>query len=151
MPRSKHHWLFPAATVALLMFSGAVAGHGYKKKNLEIVHPWTAETAGTATAVYMTIRNSASEPDRLLRASTAIAAKSQLRASPSGEQAGAMDTQSVLVPAHGEAALSRDGVHLQLEGLTQKLGAYDRFNLELVFERAGSMAIEVMVEETTAP
>ena len=141
MQRSKYCWVVSAACVLPLLISGGASAHGYKIKSLEIVHPWTAETSGTAAAVYMTIRNSAKTPDRLIGAKVKIAAKSELRTGAA---------QGVVVPAGGEVKLSRDGTYLQLDGLKQKLGAYERFALELVFEHAGHMDIEVMVEEAPA-
>jgi periplasmic copper chaperone A len=51
------------------------------------------------------------------------------------------------VPAGGELALSADGPHLLLGGVKKRLSAYDSFKITLVFEKAGRMEIEVMVEE----
>ena len=147
MQTSNRSWFLIAACLLPLLISGAAAAHGYKIKSLEIVHPWTVETAGPAAAVYMTIRNSAKTPDRLLSAKVKIAAKSELRTGAASEPPKAGAAQVVVVPAGGEVKLSRDGTYLQLDGLKQKLGAYERFGLELVFEHAGHMNIEVMVEE----
>ena len=43
--------------------------------------------------------------------------------------------------------LVRNGPHLLLSGLKKRLDAYDSFKLTLVFEKAGSMVVEVAVEE----
>ena len=150
MQKSKHSLLVSAACLLPLLISGAAAAHGYKIKSLEIVHPWTAETAGPAAAVYMTIRNSAKTPDRLIGAKVKIAAKSELRTGQASAPPKDGAAQGVVVPAGGEVKLGRDGTYLQLDGLKQKLGAYERFALELVFEHAGHMNIEVMVEEAPA-
>ena len=150
MQKSKHSLLVSAACLLPLLISGAAAAHGYKIKSLEIVHPWTAETSGTAAAVYMTIRNSAKTPDRLIGAKVKIAATSEFRTGEASAPPKDGAAQGVVVPAGGEVKLGRDGTYLQLDGLKQKLGAYERFALELVFEHAGHMNIEVMVEEAPA-
>ena len=51
------------------------------------------------------------------------------------------------VPARGELVLSADGPHLLLGGFKKRLSAYDTFKLTLVFEKAGRIEVEVMVEE----
>ena len=45
------------------------------------------------------------------------------------------------------AGAERRGPHLLLSGVKKRLDAYDSFKITLVFEKAGSMEIEVMVEE----
>ena len=43
------------------------------------------------------------------------------------------------------------GTHLLLTGFTKRLDAYASFAMTLVFEKAGSVVIEVMVEEAEQP
>ena len=43
--------------------------------------------------------------------------------------------------------LTAKGPHLALTGLKQRLDAYDSFKLTLVFEKAGRMVVDVMIEE----
>ena len=58
-----------------------------------------------------------------------------------------------LVGADNDVELDRKGPHLLLSGLKKRLNAYDSFTMTLVFEKAGSMVVEVAVEEaeTVAP
>ena len=51
------------------------------------------------------------------------------------------------VPAGGELVLSANGPRLLLSGFKKRLNAYDSFKITLVFEKAGRMEVEVMVEE----
>ena len=46
--------------------------------------------------------------------------------------------------------LKRDGPHLELTGFKRRLDAYESFAMTLVLEKAGSVVIEVMVEEAEA-
>jgi copper(I)-binding protein len=50
------------------------------------------------------------------------------------------------VPAKGELILKSAGPHIALGGLRKPLNAYGTVPMSLVFERAGKMDIEVMVE-----
>jgi hypothetical protein len=65
---------------AALVVATAAQAHSHKVKRLEIVHPWCIETNDTANpvSVFMTIKNSG-RPDKLLRATTSIAGKAELR------------------------------------------------------------------------
>jgi len=133
------------ALLAALLLTGGAQAHSHKLKALEIVHPWCWETqAATKTvAVYMTVRNSARRPDRLVRASASIAEKTELRA---GRDAA---VKSLEAKAGDELILKRDGPHILLTGVKRRLGAYDAFVMTLVFERAGKIEVEVAVEEAS--
>src|SRR5712692_6740688 len=81
--------------VACVLLAAAIAApaalaHSDKKNGLEIVHPWTFATtdAGGTTRVFMKIKNLTGAPERLVGASTATAAKTELR-EPGGDGANA--------------------------------------------------------------
>ena len=136
-----------AIPIAAMLLAGSAHAHSHKFRRLEIVHPWCVETdaAASTVAVYMTVRNSAWQPDRLLRATTAIADKAELRgAAVSGQDAGPVP--SLEVKKGSELILKRDGPHILLTGVKMPLGAYDAFAMTLVFERAGKVEVEVQVE-----
>jgi periplasmic copper chaperone A len=133
-----------ALAAAALFVATAALAHSHKLKNLEIVHPWCIETNDTAdpVSVFMTIKNSG-RPDKLLRATTSIAGKSELRV--------AYDkaVSSVGVATRGATDLKRDGPHIQLLDVRKQLSPYDSFLMTLVFERAGKVEVEVMVEKAS--
>ena len=90
----------------------------------------------------MTIKNSG-RPDKLLRATTSIAGKSELRV------ADDKAVSSVGVATRGATDLKRDGPHIQLLDVRKQLSPYDSFLMTLVFERAGKVEVEVMVEKAS--
>lgn len=47
--------------------------------------------------------------------------------------------------------LRLDGPHIVLSGLKKPLRAYDSFALTLVFEKAGTVNVQVSVEEQQTP
>jgi copper(I)-binding protein len=118
------------------------ATHSHKKNGLEIVHPWTREQPRDATAprVFMTVKSLNGRPDRLISASTPRAGKVELDAAGNGPSAFVLGRDKDLV-------LHADGPSLKLTGLKTPLSAYDDFKMTLVFEHAGRIAIDVMVEE----
>jgi copper(I)-binding protein len=143
--------------LAVALAPPAAMAHSHKKKALEIVHPWTPAMVEANVAnvpVYMKLKNGGQTSERLLSATTLLADKVEL-IEPKAQGSMTLPTvaTALSVPAGGELVLSADGPHLLLGGVKKRLSAYDSFKITLVFEKAGRMEIEVMVEEaeTTDP
>ena len=136
---------------AAMLAATAAQAHSHKFKTLEIVHPWCIETNDTAkpVAIYMTIRNAGGRPDKLLRATTSMAAKAELREPGSAPEAEGNIIAAVAIGGHGEVNLKRAGPHILLSGMKKQLSPYDSFFMTLAFERAGKVEVEVMVEEAS--
>src|SRR5258707_14245915 len=99
-----------ALAAAAMCVATAAQAHSHKFKNLEIVHPWCIETKDTAdpVAVFMTIKNSGM-PDKLLRATSSIAGKAELRVAGGGTA-----VSSGGVAERSATELKHAGPHLQL-------------------------------------
>ena len=140
-----------AGSVCLFLLGAGVAhAHSVKTKSIEIIHPWTYETAGVlepSAPVFMKFKNHGRRSDRLLGAVTSRATTVELRGAP---QLGSGVTQRVaaieIKPAQ-DVELSASGYSLQLSGVTKAFSAYDTFKMTLTFERAGRIEIEVLIEE----
>lgn len=142
------HALVGAGLAALLAISipAAALAHGYKVRTLEIIHPWTqpAASPGAALTVCMILKNKAARADRLLSASSPLA-KAVLLQSAAAPQDGAATGFSI--PAGGKLEMQKDGQRLVLEGVSKTVSPNDMVPLSLVFELAGRIDVEVMVEE----
>lgn len=149
-------WL-QAASVWLVLLGAAVAqAHGVKTKTIEIVHPWTYETAGVepvapepVASVYMKIKNRGRQSDRLLAAVTTRAAAVELRGAPLPGSGATQRVPWIEIKAGEDVELLPSGVALQMSGVKKAFPAYDTFTMTLTFERAGKIEIEVLVEEGT--
>jgi periplasmic copper chaperone A len=133
--------------VAALVLPTQASAHSHKKKGLEIIHPWTramTDKSQTTVLVSMTIKNSGAG-DRLLGASTPLAATAEIR-EPGKDKA----LPSVAIGAGKRVEFKRNGPHLQLTGFKKQFDAYESFAMTLLFEKAGSVVVEVMVEEAGA-
>src|SRR5947199_10379519 len=99
------------AAAATMLVATAAQAHSHKFKTLGIVHPWCIETSDTAKPVIvsMTIRNTGARPDRLLRATTPMAAKAELREGGAAPDNDDHVIGSVAVGAHGAVDLKRAG------------------------------------------
>ena len=136
-----------------LLFAAAIvppaAAHSHKTKSLEIVHPWTPETVqkeATTARVFMTIKNRGRVPDRLISASTPRAEKVELVAGEEGDGDGKSAAPFSIAPGK-ELAFHAKGRHLVLTGVRKAFHAYDDFKMTLVFEKAGRIVVDVVVEE----
>src|ERR1041384_3976231 len=109
-----------ALTAAAMLVATAAQAHSHKFKKLEIVHPWCIETSDAAKPVIvsMTIKNAGGRPDKLLGATTAMAAKAELRAGGTPDADGPL-VRSVAVGGHRDVNLKRAGPHIVLTGMKQ--------------------------------
>jgi copper(I)-binding protein len=149
-------------TIALLLLAATLAppaamAHSHKAKGLEIVHPWTAATEDPHTInvpIFMTIKNRSGTADRLVGASSPLAERVELIGL---QRVGASKlptpVKSLDIPRGKDLLLGPEGPRLLVSGIKKRLNAYDSFELTLVFEKAGNVVVEVVVEEaeTTAP
>jgi copper(I)-binding protein len=146
---NRHFVLLLPLLAAIALAPAAAIPHSHKRKNLEVVHPWTPETRqkGVTTArVFMTVKNGGRAADRLLSASTPRAAKVTLSAGSGAAEGGKSAAPFTIGP--GKAlVLHAEGPHLVLTGVKKAFHAYDDFRMTLVFEKAGRMVVDVVVEE----
>jgi periplasmic copper chaperone A len=124
--------------------------------SLTITQPWSRATAPGAVigAAYFEIVN-AGAVDTLLRIESPIARQVEMHMSHT--EGGIMRMRpvtSVEVPAQGRVRFQPGGLHVMLIDLTQPLKEGQRFPLTLVFQHAGSVRVEAVVQglgATAAP
>ena len=134
------------ATSALAHHAGEVVEAG----DLHVGHGWTYEVAAMAHAVdvYLTIENEGEEPDRLIGASVDFASKIEIQA-PVVED-GVLKTATVeaVEIAPGQTlTFQPGGVHLVLQSVQKAFDHGEHFDLALTFEKAGTVEVEIEVEE----
>jgi copper(I)-binding protein len=143
---------FAAFASLVLAFTPATA-HDAKLGPLTIDHPWARATPGQARngAVYLTIKTSGTEGDRLIRAEGAVAEKIELHTHTHDHGVMKMRPVSDIPVAPGKPTkLEPSGLHIMLLNLKAPLKVGDKFPLTLVFEKAGSTSVEVSVEAAGA-
>ena len=143
--------LFASALLSLLCVTANA--HEYTLGDLQIAHPWSRALPPNVpnAAAYFIVKNNGTSGDRLLSASTPVAAKAELHAHVHiGDVMRMQQIKSVGIPASGEARFEPNGNHVMLFGLKKPLAAGERFPLTLEFEKAGKVDVEVAVQ-TDAP
>lgn len=132
------------------MLVGQAAAHEFKAGELEIRHPWARPTVSVQKngAAYLLVRNNGVTDDRLLGARSAEAERIELHDSTvTGDGVARMrEQEDLVVPAGGEAKLAPGGLHLMLVNLKGRLFEGTTFPMTLLFERAGEVVIDAMVE-----
>ncbi len=141
--------LLLAAALSLLPAIGAW-GHDYRVKDIRVDHPFATPTVqGAPTgAVYFTLTNQGKAADRLLGASTPRAKRVELHTMTMAGDVMRMREVSAIDVKPGQPVKMQPGAsnHLMLIGLSAPLKSGDRFPMTLRFEKAGSVEVEVLVQ-----
>jgi len=104
--------------------------------------------AGTG-AVFMLLKNTGSEADRLIGGQTEVADVVEIHETVMEGEVMRMQmlANGLQVPAKGEVLLKPGGYHVMLIGMQRDLVVGDTFTLELQFETRGSLIVEPEVRE----
>lgn len=138
------------ALVASLFLSGPALAHGVTVGDLEIIHPHIPQPAASAKAAggFMAISNNGTEPDRLIGIESDIAAKSEVHESKvDANGVGTMEhVDAIEIPPGETINLEHGGYHVMFMGLTDTLTEGDMRKATLIFEKAGRVEIEFMID-----
>jgi hypothetical protein len=139
-----------ALSVLILAWSGAALAHSYKLGSLEIGHPWARATPPTAPTGggFLTITNKGTTIDRLVSASSPAAASVQVHEMKmEGNVMRMRELANGLEIAPGATVtLAPGGLHMMMMGLKAPLKQGEKVPLTLVFEKAGTIDVEIAVE-----
>ena len=140
-----HHLTLPLA----LAWAIPALAADQRTGSLTITQPWSRATAPGAAVgvVYFEIVNSGAQ-DTLVHVEAPVAR--QLEMHSMATIGGVMQMRQVLsvdVPAQGRVRFEPGGLHVMLIDLVRPLKKGDRFPLMLVFQHAGPMRVEVIVQD----
>ncbi|SKA18382.1 hypothetical protein SAMN02745126_04040 [Enhydrobacter aerosaccus] len=139
-----------AIAVLMALLPGLALAHDYKLGALTIGHPWSRATAPTAPAGggFLTITNTGTTPDRLVAARSPAAETVQIHEMKmDGNVMRMREVEHGLEIAPGATVtLAPGGFHLMLMGLKAPLKQDTHVPVTLVFEKAGSIDVELAVE-----
>ena len=142
------------AFAALAVPAVPAAAHGYKVGSLSIHHPWTRATAPGAKVAggFLEITNEGKEADKLIGGTFVGSARFELHEMK--VENGVMSMRPVAagleIPAGGKLTLKPGSYHVMFMDLKSSLSEGERVAGTLVFEKAGKVDIEFVVEAMTA-
>lgn len=103
---------------------------------------------GAMGAMYMTIRNPSSTPDRLIKAQSDVSKVVELHNVAMKDGVMSMyPVEAIDIPANGEAVLKPGSFHVMLIGLNRDLVAGDTMTVTLTFEQAGEITLQAPIRE----
>jgi len=139
-----------ATLAAALLLAMPAFAHELVVGDLMIIHPHIPQPAASAMAAggFMAITNQGTEPDRLIGVTSDIAARSELHESRvDANGMGSMTPVEALeIPPGGTVNLEHGGYHIMFMGLKAPLTEGQMVKGALIFEKAGRVEIEFMVD-----
>lgn len=129
--------------------------HEFAASDIKIDHPWARPTVTTRqpAAVFFHLENTGESDDTLIgiEIDAGIAEGAELHTTINDEGTFRMRplTGGIALPAGAEVAVQPGGHHAMLFGLVEPLTEGRRFAVTLVFEQAGRVEVEVVVEQPT--
>lgn len=146
----RHPRIVVASLIGVLALGAATTARAETAQagTIRIEGPWARATPGQSRvgAAYFTIKDTGTQPDRLVKVSSPVAARGELHNHQS--EGGVMQmrpVQAIDVPSGGSVVLQPGGLHVMLMDLRQPLKEGEPFALTLEFERAGRVEITVPV------
>jgi periplasmic copper chaperone A len=141
--------------VALVAIASVAHAHGYTLGNIGIAHPYSLPTPAGATTGGGYIRelsNKGAADDRLVGASSPAADHVELHTmSMDGDVMRMRQVPGIVIPAGGHVDMAPgNGYHLMMIGIKQPLKVGDKVPVKLTFEKAGTVDVELLVQERGA-
>jgi periplasmic copper chaperone A len=147
-----------ARRLALAAFATAIAAtvltpawaRDYRLGSLEISQPWTRATPATAQSAggFLTITNKGTTPDRLVAVRSPVSAKVEVHEMRmEGNVMKMRELEKGLEIAPGATVMLKPGgFHIMFMGLKAPVAKDSQVPVTLVFEKAGSIDIELKAE-----
>lgn len=134
------------AVLGTLVVLASARAEGQTFGDLTIDHPWARASAIANSAAYMVITTKGDAPDRLVAASSPVAATVELHTHVvEGDVMRMRPVKAIDIDPGAPAVLAPGGLHVMLMGLKGPLEEGKRFPLTLTFEKAGPVTIDVPV------
>lgn len=134
------------ASVAALVLGSVLALPALAQISIE--KPWARATPPGASVGggFLTVTNQGAAPDRLIGASSPVAAKTEIHEMKMEKDVMRMhEVKGIDVPAHGQVELKPGGYHLMFQQLKAPLKEGQKVPVTLKFEKAGEVRAELAV------
>lgn len=139
---------------AAALFVTPVWAQGYKLGSLEIAQPWTRATAPTAKAGggFLTITNKGTTTDRLIAARSNTSDKAEIHEMKMDGNVMRMREleKGLEIPPGATVTLKPGGFHIMFMELKSPLAKGAKVPVTLVFEKAGSIDVDFLVQDMGA-
>ena len=130
------------------LLAATPVGEAQVQGTIEVSNAWTPASAQTRidVPVYMVIANRTDAPDSLLRVRCPVADFAEKHVTDRGEGGAAMrEVRAIAIPPGAVVTLTPRGAHLMLLHTKQALQLGETFTCSVVFQKAGTVPVEVTV------
>ena len=126
----------------------AASARDYKVGALEIADPWTRASSGKVAGGFLKITNKGSQADRLIGGSLDNADKVEVHETTMENSVAKMRPVAggIAIKPGETVELKPGSFHIMFMGLKQPTKEGDRINGTLIFEKAGTVAVEYVVQ-----
>ena len=142
-----HRRLALGLSLAAIAFS--VNARDYKVGAIQIIDPWTRATPPSAPSGggFLALTNTGATPDRLIAAKSPTAGKVEIHEMKMDGNVMRMREveKGIEIPPGGTVELKPGGYHIMFMGLKAPFEKDTRVPVTLVFEKAGSVDVELSV------
>ncbi|MCE2594834.1 copper chaperone PCu(A)C [Motilimonas cestriensis] len=142
--------LINALAAAALFASIPAQSHDYGANSIKIDHPWSREAPPNAKVIagFFQLKNKGTEDDFLISASSPVADRVELHTHVMEDDMMKMrQVDSVRIGAMKTVMFKPGGFHLMIFDPKQSFKKGERFPMTLTFKNAGTIEIEVAIEE----
>jgi len=142
-----------AAFSAFILIVGPASAHDFKIGQIEIKHPWSRPTPPSAPVAggYMKLTNTGIEADRLVEVVSPIAERAEIHRSVVENGIASMrPTEGLAVDPGATVDFEAEKLHVMFIKPKSQLKDGEKFPATLVFEKAGRVEIEFMVQARAA-
>lgn len=137
------------ALAAFVAIAGPASAHDFKAGQIEINHPWSRPTPPSAPVAggYMKLINLGTETDRLIEVTSPIAERAEIHRSIIENGVASMRPVEDLAIAPGATVdFEAEKLHIMFIKPSRQLKDGEKFPAKLIFENAGSVDVEFMVQ-----
>lgn len=139
-----------ALAASLVVLGTTVHALDYKLGAIEIRQPWSRATPPTAPSAggFLTITNTGTTPDRLIAAKSPAAGKVEIHEMKMEGDIMRMREldKGLAIPPGATVELKPGGFHIMFMGLKEPFAKDTKVRVTLVFEKAGSVDVELIVQ-----
>ncbi len=139
-----------AVLLSVSLFATPSLAHEYKLGSIEVQHPWSWATPTTAPSAggFLTVVNKGDGPDRLVAVQSPAADQVQIHEMKMDGNVMRMREldNGVALPAGQTVELKPGGYHVMFIGLKAPFAKGQKVPATLVFEKAGKVDVEFLVD-----
>jgi periplasmic copper chaperone A len=117
--------------------------------SIQIFEPWVlVAKAGGTTGAFMLIKNTGSQPDKLLKVECMASMMTGIHETKMvGDVMQMSEIPALEIPANGQVELKSGSYHVMMMNISQDLNEGGKMKMTLTFEKAGPLEIEATIQK----